>query len=81
MYWALTAEGEERIETANGDGGGRRVLATAASAPLLAGVSSLVLDVPDNRLYWVNTGSHSMQYLDVATGKITTVSIHTICTQ
>lgn len=66
--------GEERIETANGDGSGRRVILDSTADPLLAGVTSMLLDVELDRLYWVNTGSRSMQYLDVRTGKTTTVS-------
>lgn len=40
IFWATAAEGGERVETARGDGSGRRVLLDAASEPRLAGVAS-----------------------------------------
>lgn len=75
LYWALTVNGEERIETSNGDGSGRRVILDSTTSPLLSGVSSMLLEPDSNLLYWVNSGSRSMQYLDVRTGKTTTVRV------
>lgn len=34
----------------------------------------MCVDLDADRLYWVNAGSATMQYLDIASGKVTTVS-------
>ncbi|XP_049880284.1 low-density lipoprotein receptor-related protein 1 [Pectinophora gossypiella] len=75
LYWSATPSSGERIEMANGDGSGRRLLADTHNDPQLAGVTSLCVDVESNTLYWVNIDSATMQYLDVRTGKITTLPL------
>ncbi|PZC71066.1 hypothetical protein B5X24_HaOG214171, partial [Helicoverpa armigera] len=35
----------------------------------------LCVDVDADRLYWVNSGSSTIQYIDVATGKVTTLDL------
>ncbi|CAD0199585.1 unnamed protein product [Chrysodeixis includens] len=42
-------------------------------SPVQSTTTSLVVDPDAERLYWVNAGSGSMQYLDVASGKLTTL--------
>ncbi|CAB3232339.1 unnamed protein product [Arctia plantaginis] len=72
LYWALALR-SERIEVADGDAGNRRTLLDAIADPLLMGISSMCVDIDSNRLYWVNTGSATMQYLDLATEKFYTL--------
>ncbi|CAK1543699.1 unnamed protein product [Leptosia nina] len=67
VYWAASSGGAERIETARGDGSGRRVLLDSNIDAHLAGVTSMTLDAENDLLYWVNTASASIQYLDLAT--------------
>ncbi|XP_045484331.1 low-density lipoprotein receptor-related protein 1B [Pieris rapae] len=75
IYWAAQANGGERIETARGDGSQRRVLIDSNNDAHLAGVTSMTLDVDKDLLYWVNTASASIQYLDLRTNKATTLAL------
>ncbi|CAG9793152.1 unnamed protein product [Diatraea saccharalis] len=65
LYWAVRGEGGERLERADGDGSNRVVLKHARDDPYLADVTSMTMDVEANRLYWVNSGSATIQYLDL----------------
>ncbi|CAD0203448.1 unnamed protein product [Chrysodeixis includens] len=73
LYWAERDVGPERLVAADGAAQDARTLLDAQADPLLSDVTSLVVDPDAERLYWVNAGSGSMQYLDVASGKLTTL--------
>ncbi|CAK1590811.1 unnamed protein product [Parnassius mnemosyne] len=77
MYWALGsgASGGARVEAARGDASARRTLLLARDQPLLAAATGMVMDVDNNRLYWINSGTATIQYYDVDTGKLSTVSL------
>ncbi|XP_045762403.1 prolow-density lipoprotein receptor-related protein 1-like [Maniola jurtina] len=74
LYWALTA-GEARVETAAGDGSARRVLLRRADEPRLAQPTGMCVDAQRERLYWVNLGSGTIQYIDLNTEQLTTVAL------
>ncbi|CAG5013242.1 unnamed protein product [Parnassius apollo] len=77
LYWALgsTAAGGARVEAARGDASARRTLLLARDQPLLAAVTAMVMDVEHNRLYWINSGTATIQYYDVDMGKLSTMSL------
>ncbi|XP_063833945.1 prolow-density lipoprotein receptor-related protein 1-like [Ostrinia nubilalis] len=72
LYWAIGAGASERIETADGAGGNQREL---LRAPHVAGVSGLAVDADGNRLYWINTGTATIQYLDLDHMNVTTLAL------
>ncbi|XP_039746200.1 low-density lipoprotein receptor-related protein 1 [Pararge aegeria] len=75
LYWALAARGDDCVETAAADGSERRVLLRRADAPALAQPTSMCVDAEGERLFWVNLGSATIQYLDLRTEKAATVSL------
>ncbi|XP_075238130.1 LDL receptor protein 1 isoform X2 [Lycorma delicatula] len=76
LYWShIKSGGMSAIEGSYMDGSGRHVITTQRDNPELAGVTSLVVDYDDGRLYWVNTESRTIQYYEFSTKKVTTVPI------
>ncbi|CAH0717532.1 unnamed protein product, partial [Brenthis ino] len=75
LYWALARDGEERIEAADGDAGARRTLLSSRRDAHLARATSLQVDPESNRLYWVNEGSATIQYIDLKTEKTYTLPL------
>ncbi|XP_047035510.1 prolow-density lipoprotein receptor-related protein 1-like, partial [Helicoverpa zea] len=75
LYWAAREPDAERLTAATGAATQPRALLDSRADPRLAGVTSLCVDVDADRLYWVNSGSSTIQYIDVATGKVTTLEL------
>ncbi|XP_041974246.1 low-density lipoprotein receptor-related protein 1 [Aricia agestis] len=74
LYWATNDDGEERIETANGDGSGRHVL--LKDSMHVAGVTSFAIDIEKDRLYWVNLASAAIVYMDLKKETVHTLPLH-----
>ncbi|KAJ2938967.1 hypothetical protein O0L34_g17783 [Tuta absoluta] len=75
LYWSATPHSGEKIETANCDGTGRKLLVDTHKDRMLAGVTSMTVDVTNNLLYWVNIHTASIQYLNLRNGKVTTLTL------
>nr|KAG5696153.1 hypothetical protein BaRGS_026512 [Batillaria attramentaria] len=60
MYWSDVGD-VNKIESANYDGTGRRVLVNAA----LYVPNGLALDLANNRLYWVDSGNNTVESSDL----------------
>ncbi|XP_054274081.1 low-density lipoprotein receptor-related protein 1-like [Macrosteles quadrilineatus] len=65
MYWSqVYPGGVNSIMAARMDGSDSHMLVSQRDYKILAGVSSLVVDYKDNRLYWVNTETNTIQFYD-----------------
>ncbi|OWR53521.1 putative very low-density lipoprotein receptor [Danaus plexippus plexippus] len=79
LFWATGdvsgGGGGERVERSRGDGSQRRVLLKAEKDTHLGGVIGMSVDIKSNRLYWVNQNSATIQYMDLDTERVTTLSL------
>ncbi|XP_059055810.1 prolow-density lipoprotein receptor-related protein 1-like [Achroia grisella] len=75
LYWARQTAAGWQVETAQCDGSRRRVLLDRRADPDLAHVHSMVVDHKLNRIYWVNTASATIQYIDRSVDKHSTLPL------
>ena len=66
-------EKEAYIAASAMDGSNRRIITSLNKNRYLDKPSSLHMDLQSNRLYWVNTGSATIQFIDLETLNITTI--------
>ncbi|RZF40959.1 hypothetical protein LSTR_LSTR013214 [Laodelphax striatellus] len=76
IYWSqLKVAGMNDIEASNMDGSDKHTITTQRDNKVLSAVCSLIVDHVDNRLYWVNVESQTIQFYSFTDKSITTVPL------
>ncbi|XP_039297964.1 low-density lipoprotein receptor-related protein 1 [Nilaparvata lugens] len=76
IYWSQQkVAGMNDIEASNMDGSDRHTITTQRENKVLSAVCSLIVDHVDNRLYWVNVESQTIQFYNFIDKSITTVPL------
>ncbi|XP_069676734.1 low-density lipoprotein receptor-related protein 1 isoform X1 [Periplaneta americana] len=76
LYWSSWSGDNYMIHQAHMDGSEQIVLVSRREDDALHSPQSLCMDLESQRLYWVNTGSDSVQYYDFLTSLVVTVHLN-----